>query len=138
MIRTYPKVLVAQRERIRSHGLAADAHLHSVAVATTGQEVVKMANPKHNPLENERLLARPQRACYLLDCGTTRLYELIANGELESFKDGRSRKIVVASIHRLIAKRLASEQSSNLASEQLSNNVQRPRRGRPRRRGRAA
>jgi excisionase family DNA binding protein len=103
-----------------------------------------MANPKHNPLENERLLVRPRRACYLLDCGTTRLYELIDDGELESFKDGRSRKIVVASIHRLIAKRLASEQSrnlateqsSNLATEQLSNNVQRPLRGRPRRRGR--
>ncbi len=43
----------------------------------------------------ERLLVRPRRACHLLDCGTTRLYELIGDGELESFLDGGSRKITV-------------------------------------------
>jgi hypothetical protein len=67
----------------------------------------------------------PRRACYLLDCGTTHLYELIDNEEVESFLDGRSRKIVVASIHRLIARRLAAKQGID--------DVQRPRRrGRPR------
>jgi hypothetical protein len=75
--------------------------------------------------DDDRLLVRPRRACYLLDCGTTHLYELIDNGELESFLDGRSRKIVVASIHRLIAKRLADKQAGLAVP-------QRRRRGRPR------
>jgi hypothetical protein len=110
----------------------------------------------HAPNDSERLLVRPRRACHLLDCGTTHLYELIDSGELESFLDGRSRKIVVASIHRLIAKRLADKQAGLavpphhrhgrpreaaaavltnevLASTQASNSVpQRRRRGRPR------
>jgi hypothetical protein len=47
---------------------------------------------------DEPLVVSPTRAKALLDCGTTRLYELIAAGELESFKDGKSRKITVRSI----------------------------------------
>jgi excisionase family DNA binding protein len=43
----------------------------------------------------------------MLDCGTTRLYELIANGELESYRDGKSRKITVASIKARVARMLA-------------------------------
>jgi hypothetical protein len=39
--------------------------------------------------------------------GNTRLYELLAAGELESFLDGRSRKIIVESIHQYISRRLA-------------------------------
>jgi hypothetical protein len=77
----------------------------------------QLSNVKSGPGDSERLLVRPRRACYLLDCGTTHLYELIEAGEIESFLDGRSRKIVVASIHRLIAKRLASKQGSKDAPE---------------------
>jgi hypothetical protein len=66
-----------------------------------------------NQQDNERLLVRPRRACHLLDCGTTRLYELLDNGELESFLDGRSRKITVESIRRYIAKRLAAGGKKN-------------------------
>lgn len=43
----------------------------------------------------------------MLACSNTRGYELLAAGELESFLDGRSRKITVDSIHRYIARRLA-------------------------------
>jgi hypothetical protein len=50
----------------------------------------------------ERLVVRPRRACHLLDCGITRLYELLRDGELESFLDGRSRKITVDSIRRYV------------------------------------
>jgi len=92
------------------------------AISKTAPKGVKrMARPKRTPSDNERLLVRPRRACHLLDCGTTRLYELIAEGELESFLDGRSRKIVVESIRRYIAKRLSGEQ--------VRNAVPRPRRG---------
>jgi hypothetical protein len=42
----------------------------------------------------------------MLDCGNTRLYELIAARELETFKDGKSRKITVASLKAYIARRI--------------------------------
>ena len=43
----------------------------------------------------------------MLGCGNTRGYELLAAGELESFLDGRARKITVASIHAYVARQLA-------------------------------
>jgi len=54
----------------------------------------------------EPLLVRPRIAWRLLGCGNTHGYELLNKGELESFRDGRSRNITVASIHRYIARRL--------------------------------
>src|SRR5262249_32282862 len=61
--------------------------------------------------DDERLVVSPRRARHMLDCGNTRLYELLKS-ELESYLDGRSRKIVVASIHRHIARRLAAEKDA--------------------------
>jgi hypothetical protein len=59
------------------------------------------------------LVVRPGAARTLLgNCGTERLYGLLNSGELESFVDGRARWIVVASIHRYIANRLASSGGS--------------------------
>jgi hypothetical protein len=58
--------------------------------------------------DDERLVVSPRRARHMLDCGNTRLYELIKNQVLESYVDGRSRKITVVSIHRYIAHRLAA------------------------------
>lgn len=55
----------------------------------------------------ERLVVSPRRARLMLDVGNTRLYELLKANKLESYVDGRSRKILVASIHRYIADRLA-------------------------------
>ena len=51
-------------------------------------------------------LVRPKAAWKMLGCGNTRGYELLATGELKSFKDGGSRKITVESIHRYIARHL--------------------------------
>jgi hypothetical protein len=45
------------------------------------------------------LAVSPRQACILLDCGITHLYDLIGSGELESYLDGRSRKITMRSIH---------------------------------------
>jgi len=75
--------------------------------------------------DDERLVVSPRRARYMLDCGNTRLYELLKNNELESYLDGRSRKIIVASIHRFIAGRLAAER-------EVTSPQTRRRRGRPR------
>ena len=71
------------------------------------------------------LVVKPKVAWKMLACSNTRGYELIASGQLESFRDGRSRKIIVASIHRFIARRLAAEKAQTAATEA------------PRRRGRA-
>jgi hypothetical protein len=60
---------------------------------------------------DERLVVSPRRARYLLDVGNTRLYELLAANELDSFLDGRSRKITVESIHRYISRRLSSDRT---------------------------
>jgi hypothetical protein len=57
--------------------------------------------------DDERLVVSPRRAAAMLDCGITRLYELISSGELQSFKDGAARKIVVASIRDYIARKIA-------------------------------
>jgi len=54
------------------------------------------------------LLVRPRDAWRLLGCSNTRGYELIADGEIESFLDGRARKIVVESIHSYIARKLVA------------------------------
>jgi hypothetical protein len=42
----------------------------------------------------------------MLNIGLTRCYELINSGELESFKDGKSRKITVSSIKAFVDRRL--------------------------------
>ena len=68
-----------------------------------------MAHPINGAC-SESLVVSPRRAAQMLDCGRTRLYELIANRELLSFLDGRSRKITVASIHQYIQRRLAEQQ----------------------------
>ena len=44
----------------------------------------------------------------MLGIGITHLYQLIAAGELDTYLDGRARKITVASIHRRIARLLAA------------------------------
>jgi excisionase family DNA binding protein len=58
--------------------------------------------------EAERLVVSPRIACVMLNVGTTRLYQLIHAGELESYLDGKARKITVESIRRRIAHLLAA------------------------------
>jgi hypothetical protein len=55
---------------------------------------------------DEPLVVSPRRAQQMLDIGHSRLYELLSQGELQSFKDGKSRKISVASIRDFVARKL--------------------------------
>jgi len=55
----------------------------------------------------ERASVTPRQACTALSIGNTRLYELLGSGELVSYRDGRARRILVASIRDYIARRLA-------------------------------
>jgi hypothetical protein len=50
-----------------------------------------------------------KKGCALIDNGPTRLYELINSGEIESYRDGKSRKVVVASLEAYVARQIAAE-----------------------------
>jgi hypothetical protein len=67
-----------------------------------------MADRRAEVNDLDPLVVKPKVAWKMLACSNTRGYELLAAGELESFKDGRSRKITVASIKALVARRLAA------------------------------
>jgi hypothetical protein len=76
--------------------------------------MVTSAKPKYGELalaDHALLLVKPRAACRLLACGNTRLYELLAAGELDSFLDGRSRKITIESIRRYVARRLNNNEA---------------------------
>ena len=73
----------------------------------------------------EPLAVSPRQACLLLGVGNTRLYQLIGNGELVAYKDGRARRVTMASIKARVA-RLAAAAGSNNATKAA------PRRGRGR------
>ena len=62
---------------------------------------------------DEPLVVSPARAKVMLDCGTTWLYELIAAAELESFRDGNSRKITTSSIKARVARKLAESRGAS-------------------------
>jgi len=76
----------------------------------------------------EPLVVSPRQACALLCIGNTRLYDLLATGELESYRDGRSRRITMASIRRRLARLLSLEGVTGAATQPAQ---PRPR-GRPR------
>jgi excisionase family DNA binding protein len=56
----------------------------------------------------EPFAVSPRQACLLLGIGNTRLYQLIGNGELETYLDGRSRRITMESIRCRITQLLAA------------------------------
>ncbi len=64
----------------------------------------------------EPLLVRPREAGRMLRVGNTRGYQLLKAGEIETFKDGRSRKITVASIRAYIARKLDAAGSTGDAT----------------------
>jgi excisionase family DNA binding protein len=57
----------------------------------------------------EVLAVTPRIAKRMLGCGTTRLYDLLNRGELESYRDGKARRIIVASLRDYVSRRLAAE-----------------------------
>jgi hypothetical protein len=65
--------------------------------------------------KDEPLVVSPRRARLMLDLGNTRLYELIAARELDTFKDGKSRKITVASIRAYIARKIEASRQQHAA-----------------------
>ena len=71
------------------------------------------------------LAVSPREACRLLNVGNTYLYKLLNNGELESYWEGKSRKITTQSIRARHERQLAAAHGAEA--------VEQPRRrGRPR------
>ena len=70
-----------------------------------------MPDRRPDPADVEPLVVKPKAAWTMLGCGNTRGYELLAARELESYKDGRSRKITVASIKAFVARQVAAASS---------------------------
>jgi excisionase family DNA binding protein len=50
-----------------------------------------------------KLLLRVEEVAQLLEIGRTRVYHLIASGELASVKIGGSRRVPTAAVHRYVA-----------------------------------
>jgi hypothetical protein len=53
----------------------------------------------------------------LLSVGNTHLYELISTGELDSYLEGRARRITVESIQRRIARLVAENAAARLGAK---------------------
>src|SRR5215469_14579628 len=70
--------------------------------------------PPHPPFKARPLVVRPTIARRLLgNIGSMKLWELINNGELDSYLDGRRRFITVESIERRIARKIAEARDEN-------------------------
>jgi excisionase family DNA binding protein len=83
----------------------------------------------------EPLAVTPRQACILLSVGNTRLYQLINEGELETYLDGRARRITMDSIRRRIGRLLTGGSASGGPTQA---EPQPRRRGRPRKADKAA
>lgn len=59
------------------------------------------------PARVEPLVVTPREACALLNIGNTRLYRLLGDKQIDSYREGRARRITMASIKSYIARCLA-------------------------------
>ena len=57
----------------------------------------------------EAIVASPNQAMQAIQVSRKKLYELINNGELQSYTEGKSRRITVDSIHAYVKRRLEAE-----------------------------
>lgn len=55
------------------------------------------------------LVASPKAVGRMIDSGLTRVYELINSGEIQSYRDGKARKIIVASVEAYVERQLGLE-----------------------------
>jgi hypothetical protein len=74
--------------------------------AQCGAMVMSIQSTGLSEWEVGPLVVKPKIAWKMLACSNTRGYELLNSGELESYLDGRSRKITVESIRQYIARRV--------------------------------
>jgi excisionase family DNA binding protein len=68
--------------------------------------------PKKDAPQIEPRVGSPKDAQRRARLGKDRLYELLNSGEIESYLDGRSRKIVLASVDAYIDRQIAQSKGS--------------------------
>lgn len=68
---------------------------------------------------DEPLVVSAGVAMHKLYVSRSRLYELINSGELESYTQGRARRITVRSINAYVERRLAAEAARREARKQI-------------------
>ena len=73
-----------------------------------------MPTDNTTPISIEPIAVRPSVPFAMLGCAKTRGYELINSGELQSFLDGNSRRILVQSIRDYIARKLADPATATM------------------------
>src|SRR5665254_21681 len=59
--------------------------------------------------DSEPLVVSQKRGCQMLDCSMTSFYELMNSGQIQSYREYKSRKAIVASIKAHIARQLELE-----------------------------
>jgi len=57
----------------------------------------------------EPICVKVNDAARMIGVGRTKLYELIADGEVETVKLGKSTRVITASLHRLVMRQRGSE-----------------------------
>jgi excisionase family DNA binding protein len=63
--------------------------------------------PTSPVVDPSALVTSVHGACVMLDCGRDRVYALLQAKELESYRDGEARRVIVASVRAYIARKLA-------------------------------
>jgi hypothetical protein len=91
-----PNTSATRRSHLKSGAAATPERKDAPRIIANGAAAVALA-------------VKPRVAGDMIDCGLTRVYKLLAEGELASYLDGRSRKITVDSIRAYIARRLAAQ-----------------------------
>ena len=67
-----------------------------------------MKKKRTNPVVDPSALVTSVRgASVMLDCGRDKVYELLKLKELESYRDGEARRIIVASVRAYLDRKLA-------------------------------
>ena len=91
----------SRRDRLKG-GAAVPMHPRAPTIST-GSHCGEAISP---------LAVKPKAACRMLSCGITRLYELLNEGELTSYLDGRSRLITTESIRAYVERKVAASETA--------------------------
>jgi len=94
--------------------------------------MIMTATDQNLSVDIEPLAVSPRQACALLSIGNTRLYALLATGELKSYRDGRSRRITMASIRDRFARLLALQGKVGSPTQPARSHRTQPRKVQPR------
>jgi excisionase family DNA binding protein len=82
---------------------------YSCKPSPTFWNVESIMSPSSKPDELAALVVSPKNGAVILGIGLTQVYKLINAREVESYRDGKSRKIVVASLKAYVERQIAAE-----------------------------